>query len=170
MRGERLATPFGLALVFWGLPLVLLAVVPDPIVAFFLLAVVGAANSVEDVAVFTLLQRIVPNDLLTRVLGVLWGLAMGAVAIGSIFAPVLVSALGPRPAFIAAGAVLPILVALTWRRLVEIDHTFTVPAAELALLDQVHMFEPLSLAARSRSRPSWSRYPWPRETSRDPQR
>ena len=148
MKGVRLATPFGLALVFWGLPLVLLAVAPDPIVAFLLLAVVGAANSVEDVAVFTLLQRIVPNDLLTRVLGVLWGLAMGAVAIGSIFAPVLVSALGPRSAFAAAGAVLPVLVVLTWRRLVEIDHTFTVPATELALIAQVHIFEPLSLAAK----------------------
>jgi hypothetical protein len=31
----------------------------------------------------------------------------------------------PRPAFAAAGAVLPVLVVLTWRRLVEIDHTFT---------------------------------------------
>jgi MFS family permease len=148
LKGVRLAKPFGLALVFWGLPLMLLALAPNPIVAFFLLAVVGAANSVEDVAVFTLLQRIVPNDLLTRVLGVLWGLAMGAVALGSIFAPALVSAFGPRPAFLAAGAVLPVLVALTWRRLAEIDHTVTVPATELALIDQVHMFEPLSLAAK----------------------
>jgi CRP-like cAMP-binding protein len=43
---------------------------------------------------------------------------------------------------------LPVLVALTWRRLAEIDHTVTVPATELPLLDQVHMFEPLSLAAK----------------------
>jgi hypothetical protein len=57
----------------------------------------------------------------------------------------------PRPAFAAAGAVLPVLVVLTWRRLVEIDHTFTVPATELALIGQVHIFEPLSLAAKSAS-------------------
>ena len=64
-----------------------------------LLAIVGAANSIEDVAVFTLLQRIIPNEMLTRVLGLVWGLAMGAVAIGSIAAPAVVKAIGPRSAF-----------------------------------------------------------------------
>ena len=148
LKGERLAEPFGFALVFWGLPIALIAPLPHGVAAFFLLAVVGAANSVEDVAAFTLLQRIVPNDVLTRVLGVLWGLAMGAVALGSIAAPALVSALGPRPAFIAAGAILPLLALATWRRLVAIDRTLTVPAAELALIDRVPMFAPLSLAAK----------------------
>ena len=55
----------------------LIAPWPYLVLALVLLAVVGAANSVEDVAVFTLLQRIVPDELLTRVLGVVWGLAMG---------------------------------------------------------------------------------------------
>ena len=55
--------------------------------ALLLLAVVGAANSIEDVAAFTLLERIVPDDVLTRRLGALWGLAMGGVALGSIVAP-----------------------------------------------------------------------------------
>jgi hypothetical protein len=118
------------------------------LVAFFLLAVVGAANSVEDVAAFTLLQRIVPNDVLTRVLGVLWGLAMGAVALGSISAPALVSAIGPRPAFVAAGVILPLLTLVTWRRLVEIDRTLPVPPPELALIEGVPMFAPLSLAVK----------------------
>ena len=73
-------------------------------VAILLLAVVGAANSVEDVAVFTLLQRIVPDEVLTRVLGVVWGLAMGGVALGSIAAPALVDAVGPRTAFVLVGS------------------------------------------------------------------
>jgi MFS family permease len=74
-----------------------------------LLAIVGAANSVEDVALFTLLQRSVPDDTLTRVLGIFWGLAMGGVAIGSIAAPVIVKAVGPRPAFVVVGSILPTL-------------------------------------------------------------
>src|SRR5947208_1773346 len=84
LDGRRLAVPFGLALVFWGVPIALIAPRPDFAAAMVLLAIVGAANSVEDVAVFTLLQRIVPEELLTRVLGAVWGLAMGAVAVGSI--------------------------------------------------------------------------------------
>ena len=87
LGGKRLAVPFGLALVFWGLPIALIAPWPFFAVALVLLAIVGGANSVEDVAAFTLLQRIVPDEFLTRVLGLLWGLAMGAVALGSIAAP-----------------------------------------------------------------------------------
>jgi len=59
LDGRRLAVPFGLALVFWGVPIALIAPRPDFAAAMVLLAIVGAANSVEDVAVFTLLQRIV---------------------------------------------------------------------------------------------------------------
>jgi MFS family permease len=146
--GRRLAVPFGLALVFWGLPIALVAPRPYLAIALVLLAIVGAANSVEDVAAFTLLQRIVPDDVLTRVLGVLWGLAMGAVALGSIAAPTVVEAIGPRPALVVVGAILPVLTIVTWRRLVDIDRTVAAPDAELALIDSVPMFAPLSIAAK----------------------
>jgi hypothetical protein len=146
--GRRLAVPFGLALVFWGLPIALVAPRPYLAIALVLLAIVGAANSVEDVAAFTLLQRIVPDDVLTRVLGVLWGLAMGAVALGSIAAPSVVEAIGPRPALVVVGAILPVLTIATWRRLVDIDRTVAAPYAELALIDSVPMFAPLSIAAK----------------------
>jgi MFS family permease len=149
LEGRRLAAAFGLALVFWGAPIVLIAPRPDFAAAVFLLAVVGAANSVEDVAVFTLLQRLVPDEVLTRVLGVVWGLAMGAVALGSIVAPLVVEALGARSAFVVVGAVLPLLALLAYRRLVEIDAT-VAPAAELELVRRVPMFAPLSISAKER--------------------
>ena len=112
-----------------------------------LLAVVGAANSLEDVAVFTLLQRIVPDETLTRVLGLVWGLAMGGVALGSIAAPVVVNLVGPRAAFAVVGSILPLLTLLTYRRLVELDRS-VAPASELELIERVPMFAPLSLAAK----------------------
>jgi MFS family permease len=149
LGGRRLATPFGLALVFWGVPIALIAPRPYFVAAVFLLAVVGAANSVEDVAVFTLLQRIIPDDILTRVLGVVWGLAMGAVAVGSIAAPAVVKAIGLRPAFVVVGSILPLLTLATYRRLVEIDRT-VAPAPELELIDRVPMFAPLSMATKER--------------------
>lgn len=148
LERRHLAASFGLALVFWGIPIVLLAPWPELAAAVLLLAVVGAANSVEDVAVFTLLQRIVPDEVLTRVLGFTWGLAMGGVAIGSIAAPALVAAIGPRAAFVAVGVILPLLTLLTWRRLVEIDRAVGAPAAELELIEGVQMFGPLPLAAK----------------------
>jgi MFS family permease len=147
LGGRRLAAPFGLSLVFWGVPIVLMAPRPSFAAAVVLLAVVGAANSVEDVAVFTLLQRLVPNEMLTRVLGLVWGLAMGGVAIGSIAAPLVVRAIGPRPAFVVVGSILPLLALLTYRTLVEIDRT-VAPAPELDLIDRVPLFAPLSIATK----------------------
>jgi MFS family permease len=150
LGGRRLAVPFGLALVFWGVPIALMAPRPYFAAAIVLLAIVGAANSVEDVAVFTLLQRIVPDALLTRVLGLLWGLAMGAVAVGSIAAPAVVAGVGPRLALIVVGLILPLLTIAVYRRLVEIDKTVAAPAPELELLEEVPMFSPLSIAAKER--------------------
>jgi MFS family permease len=145
---RRLATPFGLALIVWGLPIALLAPRPYLAGSLILLALVGAANSVEDIAGFTLLQRVVPDELLTRVLGVVWGLAMGSLALGSITAPAVVSAIGPRPALVVVGAILPLLTLLTWRGLVDIDRTIAAPAEELAVIEGVPMFAPLSIVAK----------------------
>jgi MFS family permease len=149
LGGRRLAVPFGVALIFWGLPVALIAPWPELAAAVVLLAIVGAANSVEDVAVFTLLQRLVPDEIPTRVLGVVWSLAMGGVALGSIAAPVLVEILGARAAFVVVGSILPLLTLMTYRRLVAIDREVG-PASELELIDRVPMFAPLSLAAKER--------------------
>lgn len=149
LGGRRLAAAFGLALVFWGLPLMLFGPWPELAVALLLLAVVGAANSVEDVAAFTLLQRLVPDQFLTRVLGVTWSLAMGGVALGSITAPLVVEAVGPRTAFVAVGSILPLLTLAAYRQLAEIDRAVT-PAPELELVERVPMFAPLSVAAKER--------------------
>jgi hypothetical protein len=147
LKGRHLATVFGIALVAWGIPLILIAPRPYLVATIVLLAVVGAANSLEDVAVFTLLQRIVPDETLTRVLGLVWGLAMGGVALGSIAAPIVVNLVGPRLAFAVVGSILPLLTLITYRRLVELDGS-VAPAAELELIESVPMFAPMSLAAK----------------------
>jgi MFS family permease len=130
---HRLAVPFGIALVFWGVPIVLLAPSRYLVLALFLLALVGAANSIEDVALFTLLQRIVSDDVLTRVLAVLWAAGMGAVALGSVVAPLIVHVAGPRAALLLVGAILPLLTLVNWRKLLEIDRTVAAPTHGLAL-------------------------------------
>lgn len=149
LGSRRLAVVFGLALVFWGLPIALLAPGSYLPAAVILLAIVGVANSVEDVAIITLLQRTMPEELLTRVLAVLWGVAMGAVAIGSLAAPAVVAALGVHAAFLVVGMILPLLTVATYRRLAEIDRA-VAPSRELDLIGKVPMFDPLPLATKER--------------------
>ena len=75
--------------------------------------------------------------------------AFGAVALGSVAATGIVQVTGMRLAFLTVGAILPILSVLSYRRLLELDAT--VPAApQLALVEGVPMFAPLSLAAKER--------------------
>jgi MFS family permease len=149
LRGDRLASPFAWALVLWGLPIMLIAPFPYLVPVLALLAVIGAANSVVDVSGFTLLQRSVPDEVLTRVLGVTWGLAMGAVAIGSFVTPVVLRLIGLRPTFLVVGAILPALVLVTHRRVLAIDAE-VVPAPQAALIESVSVFAPLSLVAKER--------------------
>jgi len=148
LKGRQLAVPFGISLVFWGLPIALIPAWPHVAFAFVLLAVVGAANSYEDVAVFTLLQRVIPDELLTRVLGIVWGLAMGAIAIGSVAATGIVALVGSSAAFVVVGAILPLTTLIVWRQLVRIDREMLPPADELAIVEGVPMFAPLSIAAK----------------------
>ncbi|HLM93385.1 MAG TPA: MFS transporter, partial [Gaiellaceae bacterium] len=91
---RRIASSFGVGLVLWGLPIALIGAWPTPAAALVLLAVVGIGNTVSDVAGLTLLQRAVPEVVLARVFGVLESLVLGAIALGAVVAPALVSALG----------------------------------------------------------------------------
>jgi MFS family permease len=140
---RRLAADFGAGLVLWGLPIALIGVWPNEAVALTLLAVLGIGNTLVDVAALTLLQRAAPDEVLARVFGVIESLLVGTVGVGAALAPVLISGLGVRGALIATGALLPVLAALSWRRLVRIDSEVALPERELALLRGLPMFAPL---------------------------
>ena len=70
-------------------------------------------------------------------------------ALGSVAAPALVEAVGAREAFIAVGAILPLLTVATYRKLASIDRE-AAPVPELELVQRVPMFQPLSVAAKER--------------------
>ncbi len=148
LNGRRLAAPLGVALLLWGLPIALIAAWPDKAVALLLMGVIGVANSIEDVAGFTLLQRLVADRVLARVLGAFWGVAMAGVAVGSLAASALVEGFGARPALVIVGAVLPLLTLAAWLRLRAVDRAAVLPEVELAFLDTVPMFSPLPIAVK----------------------
>lgn len=148
-HSRRLARVFALSLFGWGIPISLVAPRPELVAAFVLLAIVGAANSVEDVSGFTLLQRAIRDDALSGVLGLIWGAAMGALAIGSVVTPFLVREIGARSAFVSVGCVLPVLTIAGFRRMRALDDV-AAPSRQQLLVDGVPMFMPLSLAAKER--------------------
>jgi MFS family permease len=84
----RLATAFGLGLALVGLPLAVLALVPHTAPALVLLGIVGLGTTVVDVAGLTLLQRAVPDEVLTRVMGVVQSVFVGTLGLGAVLAPV----------------------------------------------------------------------------------
>jgi MFS family permease len=141
---RRLSPPFVVGVLGWGVPLILLGVRPDFVAALLLLAVVGAANSLVDVAGFTLVQRAVPDNVLARVFGIIQMLFLFSLGLGAIVAPAIVNIVGIRWALAASGAFLVVLVAFFWPRLARIDATAKPPVpAELRILASVPIFTPL---------------------------
>jgi MFS family permease len=140
----RLAPALALGLAVVGLPLAVVGFSGSPIVAWTLVAVSGIGWSFFDVASRTLLQRSIDEEVLSRVFGLQEGLTMAAFAIGSAAVPLLVHALGPAGAFVAAGAVLPAIGALGWRRISRIDAAGVPLGPELQLIRSVEIFAPLA--------------------------
>jgi MFS family permease len=139
---SRLAAVFGVGIILWGVPLMLLGIWPSIAAALVLLGILGVGNTLVDVAGLTLLQRAAPDDVRARVFGVLESVFLGTIAIGAILAPLLITALGARGALIAAGGGLSVLVLLFWRPLNALDAA-AVPESELALLRGIPIFAPL---------------------------
>jgi MFS family permease len=145
--GRRLATPIGIGLVLWGVPIAAIGAVPRPLAAVGFLAILGGGNAIFDVAIYTVLQRLIPDEFLSRIFGLLFGLAMAAAGVGSILIPLLIRAIGIRPAMVVTGAFLPLLTALTWHRLVAIDRRTPVRTDQVQMLQGVPLFASLSVAA-----------------------
>ena len=141
---------FTLSLVGWGLPLVLIGVVPVVPVAIIALIAIGVSNALLDVSGFTLVQRGVRNEDRVTVFGVMEALLGVGLLLGSLLAPAILALLDVRGALIVAGAILPVVAVLTWRP-VEI-HTREREGAEelVALLRRNALFAPLPLTTLER--------------------
>jgi MFS family permease len=146
---RRLAPPFAVGMVLWGLPLVALGIAPVTGVAVLALAVVGLANTLVDVAGMTLLQRAAPADVIGRVFGLLDTVLLASVALGSIVAGLLLEVTGVEAALIATGALLPVLIMLRLGAVLAIDAS-AVSAEDLSLLRGIDVFAPLGPVALER--------------------
>ena len=128
-----------LSLVGWTVGLFGLAATPALALSLLLIATAGGARSTFDVTARTLLQRVARPDLLARVLGLLEGLEMAGLAVGSLLATALFALGGAAAAFAGVGALLPLVALSAGRRLLDIDRHATAPVVEVALLRSVPM-------------------------------
>ena len=128
----------------WGLPLIVVGLWPRPAVAFVLFVLAGAGDTVAGVAAVTLLQRVIPDDVLSRSFGALEFFLGATAVLGSVAAPLVVSAVGVRGALLAFGAVIPLAAVPAGLRLRRTAR----PAPEaLAFLERVAFLAPLSAPA-----------------------
>jgi MFS family permease len=108
-----------------------------------LLTVVGASRALLDVASRSLLQRSVPTQSLGQVFGLLEGLTMAGLAIGSVLVPVLVHLGGSQLALLGVAAVLPLAATAGGRALFSLDAEAPVPVVQIALLRSIPLFAEL---------------------------
>lgn len=145
---ERLFPAFRGGSILYGVPVAATGIVPP--LAPLLLGASGSGGVLFDVTGRTMLQRLIPDQKLTRSLGVLESAYMGAEGIGAFSAAVLVSALGPEWTLAIAGVLVPVACLAHHRRLAAVDVGARVPADDLALLRGTALFEPLPSAALER--------------------
>jgi predicted MFS family arabinose efflux permease len=142
---QKLAGDFGIGLLLWGVPFVLMGIWPNTVVALAMLGVLGVGNTLVDVSALTLLQRHAPAAVRARVFGIVESLFAATIGLGAILAPILIGLFGIRVALIVTGVFLPVLVALSWRRLAALD--VGGDRAHIELLRRIPIFAPLPAPA-----------------------
>ena len=144
---RRLGAWFAVGVALWGLPVTLIGLFPQEAAALGLLACVGVGNALIDLAAFTLLARMAPDDVLARVFGVLESLVALSIGLGAIVASLVIDMSGVRPALVTVGLLCPIAAAVSWHRLRRLDRSIGVRDRDIGLLQAVGMLNPLPLPA-----------------------
>jgi MFS family permease len=121
VKGRRLAMLAGIGVVLWGLPLTLSGAFPHEPVVLGLMCVIGVGNPLVDIGLYTLPARVVPEEIFARVFGAKESLTVLSECLGALIAPFAIELLGIRGALVVLGLVAPAAVALSWRRLNQID-------------------------------------------------
>ncbi len=133
-----------------GIPLTVLSVVHAPIAAYLLLTIEGAAVIIADVVSTTTLQRVVPEERLGSVFGILGAATVAGTALGSLAAPITIDLFGLVVATALAGGVLLVLTVAILPMARRLDARAAARAAELAprvaLLEQLGIFEAATAA------------------------
>lgn len=149
LAGRRVLAPwFAAGMVAWGGGIALVGLIAVPVAAMTTLAVSGVGKMFVDSVGFSLIQRSVPNDLRTRVLGIHMGLIVAAIATGAALATLLIDTIGIARSLVVVG-LLPIAsVTIAWPLVGAADRRALIHDRELRLLEGIPLFRPLQLATK----------------------
>ncbi len=140
-RGS-LARDFGIGVLLWVVPPMLIAAFPTPVVAFAAVAVIGLANPLVDVNAITLIQRLAPEALLGRVFGALESAYIASMALGAFVTPFLLRGLGLRWTLALLSVPIAAVVLLSFAALRRVDRTVSAPG-HLDLIQALPLFQTL---------------------------
>jgi len=142
----RMGNDLALGVLLWSLPLGLIAIWPTPVMCFVAMALVGLGNPLVDVNFDTIVQRVAPEEVMGRVFGAVESCFIATMALGSLFMPFAIDALGLETALLALAmpvAASALLLLVPMRRL---DAELEQPA-DLVLFQGIDIFAPLAQAA-----------------------
>lgn len=145
-RGHPYGKTMWMAVLVFGGAFVLTgagSIVAVAVVGFLLMGVAGGRT---DIAAQTLLQRLVADHHLGRVLGAFEGLYWGSLGLGALGASFLIVAVGARGALAIAGAIGVVAAVASRSRLATIDDEVAEPPAARDLLREVDLFGFLPVA------------------------
>jgi predicted MFS family arabinose efflux permease len=141
----RSTRSLSIAILFAGVPLMLLSIVRVPLIAYALLTIEGAGSIVLDVMTVTMLQRLLRQEVTARVFGVLDSLSVVGILLGTLLAPPLVNTIGLKPTLVGVGALLPLVAVVLSPRVRSLDRgaaeRMRETAAEVEILSSLPVFE-----------------------------
>jgi MFS family permease len=140
---SRQGVILALSAIVAAVPMFALAFITSPALAYALLLLEGAGFMAGDVVATTTLQRILPADVLGRVLGILDSLMVAGILVGSVVAPVVVNLGGLQVALGVAAGLLAVAGIAVLPRARELDRR--TAARVQALQGKVEFLEHLRL-------------------------
>jgi MFS family permease len=167
VTSTRLARGFVGGILLWGMPMLVLGAVTEPVAGLLAFAVIGLGNAFVDVGVFTLVARLVPPHLMGRAFAAFEVAIVVGVTAGSWVAGVVIDRVRVQPLLVAAGSTLVVLSLLAVRDASRVDRSLepsphvealracrplsslpTVSIDHLAAVAEERTFEPGSVVIR----------------------
>ena len=141
---------FGTAVVLWAVPLAVLGLVAQPAIAWACAVFAGIGGTVAQASGDTVLQRVTPDRLMSRVLGAYEAVTGLAYIVAALVPAILIGSLGARTVLVVGVAVAPLVVLVCWRGLVRLDRDLDVDDERLRLVAGVPWLRTGSLAEQDR--------------------